>query len=110
MNFDISTQAQKGALARAANLTPRKRATIARRAARARWTAKQTGPTYLRAKELADWKTRKLQEQADTIRLAAESQPWSLYLGDILTAPIADASADLIMADPPYPKEFLDTY
>jgi 16S rRNA G966 N2-methylase RsmD len=34
----------------------------------------------------------------------------SLHCCDLVNAPIADASVDVIITDPPYPKEFLHTY
>ncbi len=71
----------------------------------------QAGKKTLGQAELELWKRRKASERAEGQRLAGKG-PCDLYLGDILEvgARIANASVDLIIADPPYPREFLVTF
>jgi len=56
------------------------------------------------------YQERKATEHAEAIRLAAEGPEYALHNCDVLDAPVADDSVDLILADPPWGREGIECY
>ena len=49
-------------------------------------------------------------QRKDTSAVIISSNDIQLYNCDLLSAPVADNSIDIIITDPPYPKEYLDCW